>query len=303
MRSMPLAHHAWHHTNTWHPIFSLAILSSPWQHFPVGLRSLQPPVSFSTPRHRRPPPHSAAACMACAWRASSFRLAPLIAPNKRHSLAVAAAPHKAAMAIAAPPATIYFATGNKKKLEEVVAILEAGHKLPFAVQPAAVELPELQGEPEEIAAEKCRLAADRLQAAVMVEDTCLCFNALKGLPGPYIKWFLQKLGHDGLNRMLAGFDDKSAYAQCTFAYTPGPGCDPVVFVGRTDGRIVAARGPADFGWDPIFEPDGFDQTYAELDKQVKNGISHRYRSLDKLRAYLLDNHAAAAATGSGEAAA
>lgn len=57
--------------------------------------------------------------------------------------------------------------------------------------------------------------------AVMVEDTCLCFNALQGLPGPYIKWFLQKLGHDGLNRMLAGFDDKTAYALCVFAYSPG----------------------------------------------------------------------------------
>lgn len=57
--------------------------------------------------------------------------------------------------------------------------------------------------------------------AVMVEDTSLCFNAMGGLPGPYIKWFLKKLGHDGLNRMLAGFDDKSAYAQCIFAYSAG----------------------------------------------------------------------------------
>ena len=55
----------------------------------------------------------------------------------------------------------------------------------------------------------------------MVEDTSLCFNACGGLPGPYIKWFLAKLGHDGLNRMLVGFDDKSAYAQCIFAFTPG----------------------------------------------------------------------------------
>lgn len=193
----------------------------------------------------------------------------------------------------APPSNIFFATSNKKKLEEVVAILEAGHKLPFTVQAAAIELPELQGEPEEIAAEKCRLAAEKLQAPVMVEDTCLCYNALGGLPGPYCKWFLQKLGHDGMNRLLAGFEDKSAYAQCTFAYSAGPGSEPVVFVGLTYGRIVPARGPSDFGWDPIFEPSGFDQTYAELDKEIKNGISHRYRSLDKLRAYLLDSHAAA----------
>ena len=55
----------------------------------------------------------------------------------------------------------------------------------------------------------------------MVEDTSLCFNAYGGLPGPYIKWFLKNLGHEGLNTMLAGFQDKSAYAQCIFAYSPG----------------------------------------------------------------------------------
>ncbi|EFN51819.1 hypothetical protein CHLNCDRAFT_27549, partial [Chlorella variabilis] len=181
--------------------------------------------------------------------------------------------------------------GNKKKLEEVVAILEAGRKLPFSVQPAAMELPELQGEPEEIAAEKCRLAADKLQAAaVMVEDTCLCFNALNGLPGPYIKPFLDKLGHDGLNRLLAGFPDKSASAMCSFAFCRGPGSEPVVFVGRTEGRIVPARGKKEFGWDCIFEVEGFGQTYAEMDKDLKNSISHRYRALDKLRIYLLDAH-------------
>ena len=61
----------------------------------------------------------------------------------------------------------------------------------------------------------------QVDGAVMVEDTSLCFNALDGLPGPYIKWFLEKVGHEGLNKMLAGFGDYSAYAQCTFAFTPG----------------------------------------------------------------------------------
>ncbi len=55
------------------------------------------------------------------------------------------------------------------------------------------------------------------------------------------------------------------------------------------GKIVAARGPTDFGWDPIFLPDGFDTTYAEMDKAVKNTISHRSRALAKLRAYLEAN--------------
>jgi inosine triphosphate pyrophosphatase len=67
----------------------------------------------------------------------------------------------------------------------------------------------------------------------MVEDTSLCFNALGGLPGVYIKWFLEKLGHDGLNRLLAGWEDKTAYAQCIFALSLGPDDEPKVFVGRT----------------------------------------------------------------------
>ena len=138
----------------------------------------------------------------------------------------------------------------------------------------------------------------------------------------------------------------------------GPDYEPLVFVGRTEGRVVPARGPPEFGWDPIFQPDGFEevggacrcllshstircaaalqvvcgcaalppafvllgvgatlhtpsqpsplptrshhslcalppaclQTYAEMDKNIKNTISHRYRALDKLRHYLLDNH-------------
>ena len=56
--------------------------------------------------------------------------------------------------------------------------------------------------------------------------------------------------------MLAAYEDKSAYAQCIFAYCEGPGAEPVVFVGKTDGVVVSARGPTDFGWDPVFQPDG-----------------------------------------------
>ena len=120
-----------------------------------------------------------------------------------------------------------------------------------------------------------------------MEDTSLCFNALGGLPGVYIKWFLEKLGHDGLNRMLAGFEDKTAYAQCIFAYAAGPAAEPLLFVGRTHGRVVPARGETSFGWDPVFEPDGVGQTYAQMDKAAKNKISHRFRALDKLRDHLL----------------
>ena len=92
----------------------------------------------------------------------------------------------------------------------------------------------------------------KIGGAVMVEDTSLCFNALNGLPGPYIKWFMDKVGHDGLNKMLVGFDDKTAYAQCIFAYTEGEDKPVQLFVGRTPGKIVPPRGPTTFGWDAIF---------------------------------------------------
>lgn len=175
-----------------------------------------------------------------------------------------------------------FVTGNKKKLEEVQQIL--GSHVP-TLGSSAIDLPELQGEPEEISVEKCRLAAEKVGGPVIVEDTSLCFNALGGLPGPYIKWFLEKTGHVGLNNLLAAYEDKSAYAQCIFAFSRGPEHKPIAFVGRCPGRIVSARGPNDFGWDPVFQPDGHEHTFAEMDKTVKNAISHRAKALVKLQEY------------------
>ena len=61
------------------------------------------------------------------------------------------------------------------------------------------------------------------------------------------KTFMESLGHEGLNKMLDGFDDRSAEAVCTFAYSAGPGHEPVLFQGRTDGKLVASRGPTVFG--------------------------------------------------------
>ncbi|AQL02123.1 Inosine triphosphate pyrophosphatase [Zea mays] len=119
----------------------------------------------------------------------------------------------------------------------------------------------------------------QVNGPVLVEDTCLCFNALKGLPGPYIKWFLEKIGHEGLNNLLKAYEDKSAFAMCIFSLALGPGEEPITFVGKTAGKIVSARGPNDFGWDPVFQPDGFEQTYAEMPKSVKNEISHRGKAL------------------------
>ncbi|GAM20132.1 hypothetical protein SAMD00019534_033070, partial [Acytostelium subglobosum LB1] len=181
--------------------------------------------------------------------------------------------------------TITFITGNAKKLEEVIQIL--GNSLPITSM--RLDLPELQGEPYDISVEKCRLAAKQVNGPVLVEDTCLCFNALKGLPGPYIKWFLEKLAPEGLYEMLSAYNDKTGYAICNFAYSEGPDCEPIVFEGRTNGTIVPPRGPRNFGWDPVFQPETFEQTYAEMDSALKNTISHRHRSLEKLKAHLFAN--------------
>eukprot|EP00457_Paulinella_chromatophora_P004306 gb/GEZN01004318.1/.p1 GENE.gb/GEZN01004318.1/~~gb/GEZN01004318.1/.p1 ORF type:complete len:399 (-),score=64.13 gb/GEZN01004318.1/:717-1913(-) len=191
------------------------------------------------------------------------------------------APNSTVPALRSQP-QIVFVTGNKGKLQEVKSLLSGSYE----VVNKKIDLPELQGEPLDISKEKCRHAALQVGGPVLVEDTSLCFTALKGLPGPYIKWFLDKLGHQGLNDLLAAHSDKSAYAQCIFAFSPGPGQDPVLFDGRCQGKIVPARGPNAFGWDPVFQPDGFDKTFAEMDAEVKNKISHRARALAQVKVYL-----------------
>ena len=82
--------------------------------------------------------------------------------------------------------TLTFVTGNAKKLEEVIAIL--GSNFPYEVVSQKIDLPEYQGTPEEICIEKCREAAKIVKGPVITEDTCLCFNALGGLPGIAVVW-------------------------------------------------------------------------------------------------------------------
>ncbi|RAL08390.1 non-canonical purine NTP pyrophosphatase [Aspergillus homomorphus CBS 101889] len=180
----------------------------------------------------------------------------------------------------APTKQLNFITGNKNKLAEVRAILGSVIK----VDNQAIEVPEIQGTIKEIATEKCRRAAEVVGGPVLTEDTALEFHALKGLPGPYIKSFLEALGHEGLNKMLDSFDTNRAEAVCTFAFCEGPGSEPILFQGRTEGAIVRPRGPTNFGWDPIFEYQG--KTYAEMDKNEKNQISHRYKALAKVQDWI-----------------
>ncbi|KAL6185239.1 hypothetical protein ACLB2K_041373 [Fragaria x ananassa] len=97
------------------------------------------------------------------------------------------------------------------------------------------------------------------------------------------------MGEEGLNNMLMAYEDKSAYALCAFSFAIGPDAEPIAFLGKTPGKIVPARGPNDFGWDPIFQPDGYEQTYAEMSKEEKNKISHRYRALALVKSHFAED--------------
>ncbi|VDL60305.1 unnamed protein product [Hymenolepis diminuta] len=188
---------------------------------------------------------------------------------------------------------ITYVTGNPNKLRETVQLL--GNKYMKFIQQHDVDLPEYQSSsPEEVALLKCKHAASLVGGPVLVEDTCLAFDALKGLPGPYIKWFLKAVGSEGLNKMLEGFRSDTpegdyASAICTFAYTSGRGPEAEVKIlqGITRGRIVKPRGKSIFGWDSCFEPlDSQGRTYAEMPSEEKNKISHRSKAVAKLRKLL-----------------
>ncbi|KAL5527900.1 hypothetical protein ACEPAG_6701 [Sanghuangporus baumii] len=188
--------------------------------------------------------------------------------------------------------SLVFVTGNANKLKEVRAILsdDSNGFSPIEIESRDLDVPELQGTTQEVAREKCRRAAELVGGPCITEDVALCFKAMNDLPGPYIKHFLKALGPAGLSTLLEGFPTTEAYAVCTFAYSAGPGTEPILFEGKTYGKIVLPRGPQDFGWDCAFEAEGTGKTYAEMSKEEKNKISHRSKALSLLRSYLKDQH-------------
>ena len=189
--------------------------------------------------------------------------------------------------------TITFVTGNQNKLEEVIAILSTGQDSEgaskvgkYSINRMSLDLDEVQGTINEVTIHKAKEAAHKIGKPVLVEDTCLGFHALDNLPGPYIKWFLKAVGLEGLNKMLYKFDNKGASAICTFGYCESPESEVKLFQGITNGKIVESRGSQHFGWDSIFEPEGFNLTYGEMNKELKNSISHRSKALAQLRNFL-----------------
>jgi inosine triphosphate pyrophosphatase len=176
-------------------------------------------------------------------------------------------------------------SGNQNKLNEVQQILGPYVKNIISKK---IDLEEVQGDPVHIIKHKVKQASGLIDMPVLVEDTSLCFNALNGMPGPYVKWFHDKIGNEGLHNLLAAYKDKSCKAICMFGYMKNKNDEPLIFIGECDGIVVPPNGDNKFGWDPIFQPlhnNPNGRTFATMADEEKNKISHRYLALHKLREY------------------
>lgn len=151
-----------------------------------------------------------------------------------------------------------------------------------------VDLPEIQEiDTKAVAKNKAIQGAQLAGGPCVVEDTSLEFNALGGMPGPYIKWFQSSLGNDGLYKILNAYVDKSAVAVCTLAFCPAPHSDPVIFTGKTRGHIVAPHPSlGTTGWDGIFVPDGEEKPFFAMPIEKKNLLSHRGKAVRKFADWL-----------------
>lgn len=188
---------------------------------------------------------------------------------------------------------IVVASHNQGKVDEFADLLKdyAG-KFYSAVE---LDLPE----PEETgttfaenAILKARSAAEHSGKVSLADDSGLCVNALDGAPGIYsARWAGPErdfsMAMDKLNLAVAESENKSAYFICVLAMAT-PGKDDVdIFEGRIEGQLIwPPRGEKGFGYDPMFVPEGYNKTFAELNMDEKRAISHRSRAFDAFTQFL-----------------
>ncbi len=178
---------------------------------------------------------------------------------------------------------VHFATSNAGKFREAKEILgkegmDVRH-FPFVHN-------EIRSDSlEEVATEAVRAAYAQVQKPVFVEDAGLFIHVLDGFPGTYSAWVQKKIGNTGILRLLEGVPDRFAEFRAAIAFT-ADGRDVRTFVGACRGAIPKKpEGKAGFGYDPIFVPEGHSQTFAQ-NIQLKNKLSHRYKSLSEFSRYL-----------------
>jgi len=199
--------------------------------------------------------------------------------------------------------TVVLATRNAAKLRELARILAAADhggpgvnsgrvKLAGLEEfPGAPEVPETGATFEENALLKARAIADYTGLPAVSDDSGLCVDALNGMPGVLSARWAGGHGDDraNLELVLAQVGDVpetrlGARFTCAAALVvPGSGAREWVVTGQVEGRLIRApRGSGGFGYDPIFRPDGFEQTTAEMTAEAKDAISHRGRAFRAL---------------------
>lgn len=180
--------------------------------------------------------------------------------------------------------TITFVSSNDEKFREIRGALEI---CDYVVQRRDIDVPEIQSiNPTDVAMYKARAAFQQLGSGlVLVEDTGLGVDTWDGYPGALIKWVLKSVGESGLCRQLDAWEDRRATATVVLCLFDGEHLH--TFKGQTTGVIAESpRGTFGFGWDSIFQPDGYEITYGEMPREDKMKISMRARALEYLRDFL-----------------
>jgi non-canonical purine NTP pyrophosphatase (RdgB/HAM1 family) len=171
-----------------------------------------------------------------------------------------------------------FVTGNPNKVREASEILDLTFESVQVDGLFEIQSPDIDA----VVRHKAEQAYSILEYPVMVEDSGLVFHAWNGLPGALVKWFEETVSCDGMLKMVEAFNDRGATAICCFAVYDGK--DMKISRGEVNGTLSSnIRGSNGFGWDVIFIPEGYEETYGEMAANEKNAISHRKRALDKLR--------------------
>jgi inosine triphosphate pyrophosphatase len=167
-------------------------------------------------------------------------------------------------------------TGNPHKLEEWQGLLPPDTTLTSI----DVDLPELQSDdPVEIIEDKAKRAYEIVGKPLIVEDISAGIDALNGLPGPFIKFFIKRLGTDALFQIANHQENTPATITCVATYYDGK--EFVTVRGDVKGTVVATRGEA-YGFSANFIPEGQTLTYAQMTPALKNTVSHRSKAVGLL---------------------
>jgi XTP/dITP diphosphohydrolase len=191
---------------------------------------------------------------------------------------------------------LVLATRNAGKLRELARILGARAALTGLDSfPGAPDVPETGATFEANALLKARAIAAHTGLPTVADDSGLCVDALGGMPGVLSARWAGRHGEDkaNLDLVLAQVADvpdarlRARFVCAAALVLPGNAASEVVVTGSLDGRLVRVpRGTGGFGYDPIFLPDGFSQTTAEMTAEAKDAISHRGRAFRALVPYL-----------------